>query len=216
MNFATLKGLTIPEGVVTQITDASGRVLWSALKEIVTGTLILRPSADISVEHILYPADSAAAYLLINEEVSDEKTTYIRSPEPLINDADGEETSTSKFELSNTTHLDVNRFIITSVSIEGDPYSSSTGSPAKNRFALEINGIMTESVYVESEKNVDISTSMNSAIALINDFIFEHGTLPNINIIIESIGYKEIGESKTTYVKTGVSQVYVVLGYEGY
>ena len=30
MNFATLKGLTIPEGAVTQITDASGRVLWSA------------------------------------------------------------------------------------------------------------------------------------------------------------------------------------------
>ena len=28
MNFATMKGLTIPEGVVTQITDASGRVLW--------------------------------------------------------------------------------------------------------------------------------------------------------------------------------------------
>lgn len=30
MNFATLQGLTIPEGVVTQITDASGRVIWSA------------------------------------------------------------------------------------------------------------------------------------------------------------------------------------------
>ena len=28
INFATLKGLTIPEGVVTQIADASGRVLW--------------------------------------------------------------------------------------------------------------------------------------------------------------------------------------------
>ena len=28
MNFTTLQGLTIPEGVVTQITDASGRVLW--------------------------------------------------------------------------------------------------------------------------------------------------------------------------------------------
>ena len=28
MNFATLKGLTIPEGNVTQIVDASGRVLW--------------------------------------------------------------------------------------------------------------------------------------------------------------------------------------------
>ena len=29
MNFATLQGLTIPEGVVTQITDASGRVIWN-------------------------------------------------------------------------------------------------------------------------------------------------------------------------------------------
>jgi hypothetical protein len=28
INFSTLQGLTIPEGVVTQITDASGRVLW--------------------------------------------------------------------------------------------------------------------------------------------------------------------------------------------
>lgn len=30
MNFATLQGLTIPEGVVTQITDAAGNVLWKA------------------------------------------------------------------------------------------------------------------------------------------------------------------------------------------
>ena len=29
INFATLQGLTIPEGVVTQIADASGRVLWA-------------------------------------------------------------------------------------------------------------------------------------------------------------------------------------------
>ncbi len=30
MNFATLKGLTIPEGAVTQIADAAGNVLWKA------------------------------------------------------------------------------------------------------------------------------------------------------------------------------------------
>ena len=29
MNFATLQGLTIPQGVVTQIADASGKVVWS-------------------------------------------------------------------------------------------------------------------------------------------------------------------------------------------
>ena len=32
INFSTLQGLTIPEGVVTQMADASGRVLWSAVK----------------------------------------------------------------------------------------------------------------------------------------------------------------------------------------
>ncbi len=31
IDFSTLKGLTIPEGNVTQIADASGRVLWSAI-----------------------------------------------------------------------------------------------------------------------------------------------------------------------------------------
>ncbi len=30
IDFATLQGMTIPDGVVSQIADASGRVLWSA------------------------------------------------------------------------------------------------------------------------------------------------------------------------------------------
>ena len=34
MNFSTLKGLTIPEGSVKQIADASGRVIWSAVKNV--------------------------------------------------------------------------------------------------------------------------------------------------------------------------------------
>lgn len=32
IDFSTLKGITIPEGAVKQIADASGRVLWSATK----------------------------------------------------------------------------------------------------------------------------------------------------------------------------------------
>lgn len=39
MDFDTVKGLTIPEGVVTQITDASGRVIWRANPEGVTKTI---------------------------------------------------------------------------------------------------------------------------------------------------------------------------------
>ena len=33
IDFSTLKGLTIPEGAVTKITDASGRVLWAAVSK---------------------------------------------------------------------------------------------------------------------------------------------------------------------------------------
>lgn len=33
INFSTLQGLTIPEGVVTQFADAAGNVLWSAVKK---------------------------------------------------------------------------------------------------------------------------------------------------------------------------------------
>ena len=72
IDFSTLQGLTIPEGVVTQIADASGRVIWSAVPPF-DGFIYLRPSADISVEETftLTPSDATAAYLLINEEVSD-------------------------------------------------------------------------------------------------------------------------------------------------
>lgn len=75
INFSTLQGLTIPEGVVTQIADASGRVLWSAGPKII----YLRPSADISVDaaFILTPSDATAAYMLINEEVSDGEATTL-------------------------------------------------------------------------------------------------------------------------------------------
>lgn len=34
IDFSTLKGLTIPEGTVTQIADASGSVLWSAVEKV--------------------------------------------------------------------------------------------------------------------------------------------------------------------------------------
>lgn len=42
MDFSKAKSLTIPEGNVTQIADASGRVLWSAVKKITVN--VIKPS----------------------------------------------------------------------------------------------------------------------------------------------------------------------------
>lgn len=48
MNFATLQGLTIPEGVVTQIADASGNVLWSAVERLTVTKTQADPSGVTS------------------------------------------------------------------------------------------------------------------------------------------------------------------------
>ena len=48
IDFSTLKGLTIPEGVVKQITDSAGRVLWSASQPV---TITLTGSANCYVDY---------------------------------------------------------------------------------------------------------------------------------------------------------------------
>lgn len=62
MNFATLKGLTIPEGNVTKITDASGRVLWKAIP----ATAIVTIENDLDQAFEIYyhnPASGSIVYM---------------------------------------------------------------------------------------------------------------------------------------------------------
>lgn len=73
MNFATLKGLTIPEGVVTQIADESGRVLWSAVKSF----------ADSTWEEIIAACQSRT--VPDNWAVGDQKTLTANGKDYLIN-----------------------------------------------------------------------------------------------------------------------------------
>lgn len=58
IDFSTLKGLTIPEGVVTQISDAIGRVLWSAAPKGVTVTIVVsdvyRGNCEITIDGVIY------------------------------------------------------------------------------------------------------------------------------------------------------------------
>lgn len=44
IDFSTLKGLTIPEGVITQIADARGKVLWSAVDNLTVTMTQANPS----------------------------------------------------------------------------------------------------------------------------------------------------------------------------
>lgn len=210
---ALVNGLTIPEGVVTQITDASGRVIWAVKSgELVTGTLILRPSADISVEHNLYPADSGAAFLLINEEENDGNATYIVSP-PLVST---EILVTSKFKLSPASEMSVKSFVITGVNIIGYSYCSSSTVSPRNTLNLEINGVEMQQSVATTGKN-DFDVAFPDAIEAINNYVATHKMLPEINITITSITWDSSnGGNKASPTRSGISQIYVALGYEGY
>ena len=63
INFSTLQDLTIPDGVVTKITDASGMVLWSAEKPATITISFTRSGngsfgaiAAVIVDGVTYPA----------------------------------------------------------------------------------------------------------------------------------------------------------------
>lgn len=80
IDFATLQGLTIPEGVVTQITDASGNILWSVGGKVVSLTNLL-------------PALSSSSYTLSegHGEFSTTHTKYASASAKLIGTADSYE-----------------------------------------------------------------------------------------------------------------------------
>lgn len=122
MNFATLQGLTIPEGVVTQIADAQGNVLWSSAPPF-DGTIILRPSADISVDSnfTLVPSDATAAYMLINEEVSDGAATRIYINDSLVSSC----IAIAKFSLSGNESAKITRVTNLSCVISAEGTTSS-------------------------------------------------------------------------------------------
>lgn len=72
VDFSKITELSDSYGNITQITDASGRVLWSSAPKVV----YLRPSADVAITASAYPVGTPA-YACINDEVADGDSTYL-------------------------------------------------------------------------------------------------------------------------------------------
>lgn len=201
IDYSKVTGLSDHIGNIVKITDASGMVLWSAVKEIITGTLYLRPSADISIEHSLYPYNSENAYLLINEEVSDGTATYISS-------YDGKVSPGSRFRLFGESQHKIKK--VTSITIKGVPYNESSSNTGSNKFRLCFDNEEFESAKHSSSKDIDLSLA--NAVTPINEYIAKNGNLPDMDLVINSTATTNMGGTK--FYHTGVTQVYVVLGYE--
>lgn len=202
-DFSKIVELSTARGKLVELKNSAGRVIWTAQSaELVAGTLILRPSADISVEHSLYPHDSTTAYLLINEEVADGTATYITS-------YDGKVSPKSRFCLFGEPQHKIVK--ITSITIKGVPYNASSKA-GYNTFRLCFDGEEFESSRHNSTKDIDLSLA--NAVTPINEYIAKNGNLPAIDLVISSEAPSNTGGTK--FYHTGVTQVYVVLAYEGY
>lgn len=197
IDFATLQDLTIPDGVVTQITDASGRVIW---KKITAGSVIWRPSATISCEAAIYP--NVATYvgnehLLINEEVSDGDATYLWS-----NGARRH----AEFQLSGKTPP-ING-TITSVTWYAVPWSGATGDVYASLYIAGEKTLQTGYIATDKASN----GSFTSAVLPINNYLAENKAFPPITV--ELIFQHSEANSKEDATESGVSQFYIVLTYE--
>ena len=183
--------------VVTQITDASGRVLW---EKIAAGSVIWRPTATISCDATAYPNVSAYIgneHLLINEEVSDGDATYLWSNG--VN-------RTAEFQLGGKIPP-INR-TITSVTWYAVPWS---GSANDVWVTLYIAGQkLAKTGYISADK--DSNGSFDVAVTLINNYLAENKAFPPITAEM-TFNYSE-ASSKGDAEESGVSQFYIVLAYE--
>lgn len=208
---ALIAGLTIPEGVVKKITDASGVVLWSA--ETAVDAVYLRPSADISVGHSKYPADASNAYSLINEEVSDGASTHIYVDITSTSEASE---ATSKFAF--TPSQPVKSGIVNEIKLViygATSYCSQSiylfkcdvnGNDETSFYSLDPGGSILE--YEATEAYFSNTSELASLISKVNEYLSANGSLPVLNITLYTQAY---GSSSKNAGKISLTQIYLEL-----
>lgn len=155
-----------------------------------TGTFYLRPSADISLAHPVYPDTLTAGYLAINEEVSDGSATYIGCA-----DVQEDFSCTSKFRMSLNGENKITKVISATLIFNGsmDGYytegNSSTSYCYCDVFASGSN-VFSDS-WIDTGSTPSNTNDLSNAdipnlVSAINNHISANGpgTMPEITIEI--------------------------------
>lgn len=148
----------------------------------------LRPSADISLNHTVVPADLSAGYLAISEEISDNSSTYIsgRNGEGSIFELSGNIPSECKAIKGGIIYLD-----FTKVYIAGNQaFSEAT-------IKLYVNEKELGSYYSDSVDNYVSFVLTQEDIISINQNISSAGVFPKIWVYVKfDIFYETTSDGK--------------------
>lgn len=155
IDFSTLQGLTIPEGVVTQIADASGRVLW-ALKSGTKAVLqVAKQTLDTYAGETKYTGESFVAIDVYPTKNGTVKVTY-GGLTKTVKDTSGVENPNAQTVYFGTLY----------------GVSDSVTTPASGELTIEgdFNAFGCGG-YCESAKNVNLGTYVYcSCITAVNDW----------------------------------------------
>ena len=187
-----------------------------------TGTLYLRPSEDVSLEHSIYPSTLLNGYLAINEPVCDQSATYIY--------ADKGVTATSKFNLTLDGEYvvhQVNHFSFADYSGTTDAESTTwvgwkltinnevvwaVGVDANGNFSSGTAGTHDGEQYltIYTEDHYTYGDEMIAARDKINQFLTINGRLPTVAFEI----YTLVGGGSKSSNQYRMSQLYCELDCE--
>ena len=219
INFATLQDLTIPEGVVTEIKDASGNVLWQAIRNYID-TLYLRPSADISFTGAKYPEDLAYGYLAISEKVADGYATYIGESKQAMNNAYASAEGT--FALTLDENVSIKKILNGEIGVvyslsDGDVYTQ----PETSGITVQVNvlGSVYELINVSDDGNelyngLRTLTIPNGMITSLNSYLNANGALPDISLYLLVKCERHLDGSQKATSSAKIDQAYLALECE--
>lgn len=176
-----------------------------------TGTIILRPIRDISVQH--NKNTGSLGFSLISDSIPDDDSTYIYQNITGTSNV----SVTSIFEIG-TSNLPNQNFHVTNVKITGRA-SKSSGNETVNykctMYTGEGGGVGSDIGFTSSNLTSTYQNTSNDASLIINQInqnLDNNGSLPQLSMAIVSTGKKARNKDDNGMFK--LTQVYVELTYE--
>ena len=174
------------------------------------GTFYLRPIADVSLEHTIYPSTLSAGYLAISEEVCDNEATYIGVFESDSN-IKISVTGTSRFGM--TVQGTEKILSITSANLI---ICAQSGSVKPTVYANDVQYSMDTQYFSTSYEEITVALTDEIVLAL-NEYITNNGCLPTIEVEVYSKDTDESSNDGKTQSLTAyqyISQMYIELSCE--
>ena len=183
-----------------------------------TGTIVLRPSSDISMNHESSESggwwgSSADGWEMISEEQADDSSTYIYMT---IDSTEQGNTAESIFLLAPET-LPQGNYQITEARLFSRACKSRNGEEATCTcyFAVGNQGGNSSSASTDNQNlTSSYSTTQETSASLVENINSElqSGTFPQLSVTVETTGSKADDKDNDGYVR--ITQIYMELDYE--